>query len=198
VVSKPQTQYWTKHQRVPLGFGAVLAAMRATGNPQLDAYLVAAVSRGWTLVALGDALGITREGVRLRCLRFPGFVGEVPDVPEPPRRPIAHRPPRKRLLIKPEMAEKLREMQAVAATVNGGMATDHPARRVSEEFAATCADLVAQGVSVYTIAKAIGVTHNAIFFRLARHGYRQPAPSQSRFPYRNRKIGDPASTEVAA
>ncbi len=186
------TAYLIRYQVVPAGFGTTLAAMRAGGDPRLDAYLVAAVSRGWTLTALGDALGITREGVRLRCLKFPGFIGEVPDVPEAPRKPVAHRPPRRqRLLIKPEMAEKLRQMQAVAATVNGGMATDDPARRVSEEFAAICADLVAQGVSVYTIAKTLGVTDGAIFFRLARHGYRPPAPSQGRFPYRNRKIGDP-------
>ncbi|NUU25245.1 MAG: hypothetical protein HOV68_27640, partial [Streptomycetaceae bacterium] len=54
-----------------------------------------------------------------------------------------------------------------------------------------------QGITVYRLAKVLGVGHQSIYNRLARHGYRKPAPSQAGHRYRgttthgNRKQNEP-------
>lgn len=86
--------------------------------------------------------------------------------------------------VTPETAEELRAMHAIARTVNGNTPLDHPSRKTSVEFTEALAVLIEQGVTVYRLAKVLGVGHQAIYGRLARHGYRKPAPSQAGFHYR--------------
>lgn len=178
------------HKQAPVSgdFAALLRVMYEERHPRLPDILKLARLNGWNLQALAQPLGITREGVRLIVLKSTDLT-DLPDLPLPPQ-PSAPspRPPRKVLLIRPEVAGRLREMHAVSRRVNGGMDPDDPARRVSEEFSALLAQLVAQGVSVYRIAKVLGCEASGINARLARHGYRKPAPSQSQWQYRNRKV----------
>lgn len=186
-----------KNQRVPDAFAEALTTLAVTDPDRLDSLLLAANANGWTLTALAAPLGWTREWVRQRVARAEPAAG-LPDIPPPPRKVTAMPKPRRRLELKPELIDELREMQAVARTVNGAMASDHPARRVSEQLAAQLAAYVEQGVTVYYLAQMLGVTHNAIFFRLHRHGYRKPPPSvvgTQQETYKNRKVGSVLRTE---
>lgn len=198
-------------QKVPDDFAKTLRALaadatnggnlgRTEASVRLNAVLMMARTQGWTTSALAEALGISHQAVSKRANQ--GRVRkDIPDVPLPPRRrtPMPA-PPKRQLLIKPEIAERLREMQKIAETVNGATPDDDPRRAVSVEFTAALASLVEQGVTVYQIAKVLGINHNAVRSRLARHGYRKPAPSdpvylgrQSRGPYTRR----PRKTETA-
>lgn len=179
-----------KQQVLPPVFAELLRIMHAGEDPRLDAVMELAYANGWTLTAMASALGVTRERIRQRVARATGFV-DIP-VPLPPRHQTPPPPPDRRLRLKPELAEQLREMCAVASTVNGGMDVDDPARRVSERFSAQLAAYVEQGVSIYHLAQVLGVTFGAIRSRLVRHGYLPPAPSQAGKPqhiYLNRKVG---------
>jgi hypothetical protein len=79
-------------------------------------------------------------------------------------------------------------MYAVAKTVRGGTALDDPARITSLEFTAQLNALVEQGVTVYRLAKVLGVGHSTVYARLARHGYRNPSPSQAHSAYKGRTV----------
>lgn len=177
-------------QVLPDEFSAVLRSMRAEADPRYVATLAQAVRDGWTLTALGDALGITREGVRIRIVK--GYTEyptkDLPEIPRAPRRPTPTPKVRRRLLLNEEMAERLRSMQAVAVTVTGGTPVDSEKRRISEEFSAILADLVEQGVTANHIAQVLGLEPSGVYARLARHGYRKPSPSVEREVYRNEQV----------
>jgi transposase-like protein len=84
-------------------------------------------------------------------------------------------------------------MQKIARTVNGTVLSTDPRRRISLRLTDELAALVEEGFTVATIAKALGVDHNTVKYRLARHGYRELPPSQFRSRYRGR-----ARTEAAS
>lgn len=86
--------------------------------------------------------------------------------------------------ITPEVADELRAMHKIARTVNGNTPLDDPRRKTSIEFTAALQSLIEQGVTVYRLAKVLGVRHGTVYNRLARHGYRKPAPSQAHLAYR--------------
>jgi hypothetical protein len=177
-----------KEQTLPAEFASVLRTMRAEKDQRLSTVLAIARMNGWTYQAMGSALGVSRQAIQQAISRAELDVrGGVPEVPLPPRKPQSEaKPPRRRLLVNDELAERLREMQRVAATVNGVTPADAPERKISVEFTAQLHALTQQGVSVYHLADVLGVAHNAIRSRLARHGYRSSSPSQA-----ERYIGHP-------
>lgn len=183
---------------VPKDFAETLRALAAaaptgpTGSEltdaasRLDSVLMTAWLQGWTLSALAEPLGVSRQRVEDRVQRAKPRT-DLPPIPVLPRRPNpVRKPPRPRVLIKAELAVELRRMHAVARTVNGATPAGHRSRAVSVEFTAVLQSLIEQGVSVYTIAKALGVTQAAVWSRLARHGYRTPSPSQVAQTYTGR------------
>ena len=97
--------------------------------------------------------------------------------------------------ITDETAEELRAMHKIARTVNGNTPLDAPARKTNIEFTEALAVLIEQGVTVYRLAKVLGVGHQSINNRLARHGYRKPAPSQAGFHYRGTTTHPSRNTE---
>lgn len=86
--------------------------------------------------------------------------------------------------VTPEVADELRAMYAIARTVRGSTPLDDPKRQTSIEFTEALAVLVEQGVTVYRLAKVLGVRHSSVYARLARHGYRPASPSQVESGYR--------------
>lgn len=192
----PQSARPARKPVVTEPFRGLLREMREERDPRLPAVLHVANLNGWTLQSLGDAVGITREWVRrLIQSATPDESMDLPDVPMAPRAQVAApKQSKPRLRIKPEIADRLREMRRVAATVNGGTPADAPERRVSEELSAALDSLVRQGVTVYEIARTLGVTQGAIAGRLARHGYRTATPSQEKHRY----LGHPGETVNAA
>lgn len=92
--------------------------------------------------------------------------------------------------VTPEVAEELRAMYAIAKTVNGFTPLDDPRRQVGRDFTEALAVLVEQGVSVYRLAKVLGVRHSTVYARLARYGFRAPSPSLDGKTYRATTVSD--------
>ena len=175
-------------QTLPADFAALLVRMREDNDPRLAMVLNLTKLNGWTHQSMADALGISRQAVQQKIAKAESSVaGRIPDVPLPPRKlqPEA-KPPRRRLLVNDELAERLREMQRVASTVNGATPAEAPERQVSVEFSAHLHALVEQGVSMKHLAKVLGVRYNAVRSRLARQGYMSGPPSQSHVQYLGR------------
>lgn len=140
---------------------------------------------GYTLQEIASVIGVSRERVRQRLQHRFSFV-DLPPVPIRLQAPVEPPVLKKRIRLSEETIERLREMHQIARTINGGTRSNDPRRQVAEDFTATLAQLVGQGVTVYSIAKALGTQHNAINSRLARYGYRKPTPSTANQIYQGR------------
>lgn len=178
------------NQKLPDDFAALLLRFAAEeSRERMDSLLANAKTNGWSLAALAEPFDCSREWIRLRVKRSRPMAG-LPPIPLPPRIPTPMPVPDRRLRLRGDQVTELREMAAVASTVNGALEPGHPARRVSEQFTAQLAAYVKQGITAYYLGQVLGVTANAITFRLARHGYRAPNPSQASAAYLNRKVGE--------
>lgn len=137
-------------------------------NDALNNYIAALRQAGWTLAAIGEGMGVTREAVRLRQLR----ATRIDTHSHIPAVPVRIKPTKKpRPVIPPTTLALLLELKAQAMQVNGVTALDSPLRVASERYSELLAEQVLAGVSIYRIARQLGVTHLAIRARLARHGY---------------------------
>jgi transcriptional regulator with XRE-family HTH domain len=172
----------TQHQTLP--FIATAAVNIIEDAPTRAAYVKALRMKGWTLQAIAGALGVTRERVRqientaspsllVHVLSNPGNFPlpelETKEVEIPDNTPVVpSEVTLKRLLELQPFAQKVRWDQA-----------EH--RAAAEEYTALLwhAHSV-EGVTIYRLAKCIGVTHGAIRFRLARYGYLQPKTAKSK------------------
>ena len=172
----------TQHQTLP--FIATTAVNLVEDAPTRAAYVKALRMKGWTLQAIASALGVTRERIRqIENTASPSLLvhilsnpGNFP-VPELEMREVEVADP---TLIVPSEAtlKRLLELQPSAQKVRW----DHAEHRaVAEEYTALLwhAHSV-EGVTIYRLAKCIGVTHGAIRFRLARYGYIQPITGKSK------------------
>lgn len=159
-----------------------------------SAYIKLLRANGWTLAAVGEPLGWTREAVRLRESRAKFMLG-TPPVPLPPRERVIHTPPKVRQLrVRPEVAEELRSLTERASLCRATKDPEHPNRRASIELTATLAALKEQGVTVAELARCCGRSHLAIRLRLARHGYCEVSPSQAQVPFGSRQREEPVAS----
>ncbi len=86
-------------QTVPEPLATELRRMRTDHDARFGATLYSANRNGWTLTALGNALGVTREAIRARLARpytpYPSTA--LPHIPLPPQRTVGEhagrRPP---------------------------------------------------------------------------------------------------------
>lgn len=175
-----------KDLTVPDDFADTLRALHASDPQRLPSVLLAARAEGWTLKALAAPLGMSGEWVRLQAL-----VGDphanMQGIPPLPCRPVVERPPAKvQKFVDPTVAARLLEMYEIAKTVTGGTPVDDPKRAVTVEFTTQLQALVDDGVTVYRIAKTLGITHSAIYQRLARHGHRKLSATTSLSGYKGR------------
>lgn len=145
--------------------------LRDLNRPDRDAYLHLLRALGWTLRSLAEAADLTRERVRqlLEQPTDPAVVRRVSALPLPflPERPVPAR--RTRPDVSPATLARLRELQPAAQAVRSHAKRN---RLEAEEYTALLDHAVrVEGVSVYRLAQCLGVTHNAIRFRLMRYGY---------------------------
>lgn len=146
------------------------------------AYATTLRRAGWTLQSVSELFGWTRERVR----QVANATGEVTArtlvehyglaVPELPMRP--KRVPPTYVEPSPETLARLLELKPMAMSVR----SNSPKFRVeAEEYTRLLnhAHLV-EGVTLYRLAKRLGVTHGAIRFRLARYGYKLPKNASSK------------------
>ena len=133
-------------------------------------YIHALSKAGWTGTAIARACKLSREGVRqiLRDTKQEGELAPTMSVPEAPKHP--KREPITFTEPTPEMLSRLKELQPIASKVR----SNSPRYRAeAEEFSFLLNEATQQGVTVYRLAKLLGITPSAIAFRLVRYGYRK-------------------------
>jgi transcriptional regulator with XRE-family HTH domain len=172
----------TQHQTLP--FIATAAVNIVEDLPTRAAYVKALRMKGWTLQAIAGALGVTRERIRqIEAKASPSLLvyvlsnpGNFP-VPELETKEVEV--PDTTPVVPSEVTlKRLLELKPFAQQVRWDQA-EH--RAAGEEYTALLwhAHSV-EGVTIYRLAKCIGVTHGAIRFRLARYGYIQPITAKSK------------------
>jgi len=128
---------------------------------------------GWSLESIGQAIGVTREMVRLivKELNKTSFT-LLPTVSHlvVPKRVRYEKVTLKRKPLDPAVTARLKELHA-RATLLRGKSTEN--RTEAEEFTRLIHEQTLLGVSTYTIAKELGLTIGAINLRLIRYGYKK-------------------------
>lgn len=155
---------------LPAKVARLLKTLRAQGNlDELGAVIRAAHDVGWTYATLGHAAGFSRE--RARQLSLTGGVTDV-SVPAPPPRGRKPKPRPAKPTLSDDEAAELRAMAEQARTVNGVTRPDDPRRAISASLTARLVDLVKQGYPVPHLATALGISTNAVYFRLYQGGHK--------------------------
>ena len=172
----------TQHQTLP--FVTTTALNLIEDKDMRAAYIYVLRMKGWKLQAIADALGLTRERIRqietkaspalaLHVLADPGSF----PVPELDTVEIEVLAPPVYIEPSPEALARLLELKPLAEKVR----YDHlQYRKEAEEYSALIWHLYSvDGVTLYRLAKRLGVTHGALRFRLARYGYLLPKTGKS-------------------
>lgn len=146
-----------------------------TDGDERNEYIRQLRVKGWTLQSIATACGISRERIRqiAEMESVPGIrLGEDFIVPNPPTYPEKT----KREYVEPseEILARLLELQPLVQQVR----SHSPRYRAeAEEYTRLLNQAHSvDGVTLYRLAKRLGVSHGAIRFRLARYGYK-PAPN---------------------
>ena len=146
-------------------------------NDHRDTLIRSLRSAGWTLEAISAASNITRERVRQIALApTPSGLTVPVEIPEPPVKQEKAKP----VYIEPtpETLNRLLELQPYAQLVRSN---GKKYRAEAEEYTALLNHAhVNEGVTLYRLAKRLGVTHGALRFRLVRYGYKQPVTATSK------------------
>lgn len=128
---------------------------------------------GWSLESIGQAIGVTREMIRLIVQKLDQtpfhLLPSVARYPVP-KRVLAKKITYKKTLIEPEALQLLKELHATATLLRG---KSNKNRTEAEEFTRLIHEQTLLGVSTYTLAKELGLTVGAINLRLVRYGYRE-------------------------
>jgi hypothetical protein len=170
------TKYVKKNQQVPKHIADFFKA--TTDAPTRDYLIRELCYKHWTYEAVATACGITRERVRQIYTSEPvtGYMPIPFEIPEPPLRPERSKP----VYIEPTPAtlKRLLELQPYAQLVrSNGKAYREEAEEYTKllNYAHTV-----EGVTLYRLAKRLGVTHGALRFRLVRYGYKKPVTATSK------------------
>jgi len=169
----PQRQ----HLKLPDVVTTALGLIPVKERELRAAYVYALRIKGWTLQAVADSLGVTRERIRqLETSASPEMVylvqqapGSYP-VPELPTEVIKVRVGYQHIDPKPETLARLKELQPIAQSIRW----DHSKGRAeAEEYTALLWKAhTEEGVTVYRLAQLLGITYSAIQFRFTRYGYK--------------------------
>lgn len=140
-----------------------------------NSYAAALRAAGWTLSAIAEASGISRERVRqVIGNHAPKAAGPVPT---PPLRPTPQGP---KEYAKPDPAKlaRLLDLKPLARKVTGSSKNN---RQAGEDYTKLIADVhLNDGVPLYRLAKYLDVTAGALRSRLVRYEYIQPKGGKSK------------------
>ena len=166
--------YVKKHQTLPSNIKeAFNSALDSDFRDQLIRELRGI---GWTLESIATASGITRERVRQISMTPASSVTIDFPIPLPPLKPVKPKP----VYVEPtpETLARLLELQPLAQQVRSN---GKKYREEAEEYTALLNHAhVNEGVTLYRLAKRLGVTHGALRFRLVRYGYKTPVNATSK------------------
>lgn len=153
-----------------------------------DIYISVLREKGWTLQSIADAyekatkIPMTRERVRQICLKelsdidFRIFKSLSAPIPELPMHPVKE--PKIFKKLSPETVKQLLELQKSAQLVRS---SSQKYRKEAEEYTSLLWENHTKGgVSLYSMARQLGITHGAIRFRLIRYGYKKSNKSDNK------------------
>jgi len=173
-----EKNYIKKNQRLPQ---EIKEAFRSMTNVQRDQLIVELVNSSWTYEAVANASGLTRERVRQIANASKALAKEFNfdldiEIPEPPVK--EERPKPQYIEPHPDTLKRLLELQPYAQQVRSN-GTKY--REEAEEYTALLNHAhTVEGVTLYRLAKRLGVTHGALRFRLVRYGYKKPITATSK------------------
>jgi hypothetical protein len=174
-MSTEEKNYVKKNQQLPDYVSE--AFEHVAGNSARRDYLIREL-RGaeWTLEAIANASGITRERVRQISASDSPQESFAVEIPEPPVHTVKAKP----VYIEPspEILKRLLELQPYAQMVRSN---GKKYREEAEEYTKLLNHAhTVEGVTLYRLAKRLGVTHGALRFRLVRYGYNTPVTATSK------------------
>jgi lambda repressor-like predicted transcriptional regulator len=140
-----------------------------------DDYVRNLRSAGWTLQAISDAIGVSRERVRQICEMPQSGTGVAESMPVPTP-PIVE--PRTKKVYKdpsPELVAQILALQPKAQQVRSNSSRF---RAEAEEYTRLVNQARLEGTSIYRLSNILGLSPSALRFRLTRYGY-MPAPNES-------------------
>lgn len=131
------------------------------------AYVKRLCIAGWTYQSIADVFGVTRQAIEQYLKKVDVISDDVNalPIPEVPTEPIYQV---KRKEVTDDVLNELKELHAKAKLVRG---KGKQYRKEAELFTKLAWEQTQQGVSVYSLAKSLGVTHGALLFRFVRYGY---------------------------
>jgi len=138
------------------------------------AYAKRLVDNGWTFNSIATPLGITRQAIEsyvkphLKNSYKPEALELVKDLPIPqvPTKPIMKS---QMVEANAEVVARLKELHAKAKLVRGKGQNN---RAEANELTRLLWEQHQQGISVYSLAKSLGVTPSSLQFRFVRYGYK--------------------------
>ena len=149
-----------------------------------DTYIRALRERGWTLDQVAHASGLTRVDVR-RIESKTDLSGALDLVargyplPEPATMVTRTGRPSPRGSAPDPSSETLSRLRTLKPLAELVRSSSPRFRAEAEEYTALLNHAIQEeGTTVYRLAKLLGVTHGALYFRLTRYGYRTTPAAQ--------------------
>lgn len=174
-----EKKYIKKNQQLPETIKK--AFKKVSDNTERDYLIKQLVDANWTYEAISNASGLTRERIRQIANAFEDLAKEFNfdlsvEIPEPPIKPERSKP--EYIEPSPETLARLLELQPYAQLVR---ANGQKYRAEAEEYTALLNHAhTVEGVTLYRLAKRLGVTHGALRFRLVRYGYKKAVTATSK------------------
>jgi len=169
----------TQGQVLPSHVADVLKSLEKDDTLVRNSYLAALRYKGWTLQSIADAVGLSRERIRqIETSTSMDLVEQIEMFPEQFPLPEIPTITETRVVYEafepnPETLARLKELQPYAQLVR----SHSPKYRAeAEEYAKLLWKAHnEENVTLYHLAKCLGVTHGALRFRLVRYGYMTPS-----------------------
>lgn len=170
-----------------------LQSLAAMGNTdEYIALLKSCYAAGWSLVEIGNTVGVTRERIRQLITRSVpvSMLSEVEVKPPYPKKAFVPRPPKKtvRELVSDSDLKKMRKLYLISRHTNGATPVGDIRRTAGDELCQMALRVIEEtGVSVSSLSRAIGGSEQTLRSRLGRRGLAELPPSQKSSTYKNRQ-----------
>jgi hypothetical protein len=174
-------KYIKKNQRLPEEIHKVFERMN--DNHKRNSLIKQLADNHWTYEAISNASGLTRERIRQIANATSKLAEEFDfqfilpfEIPQPPVKTEKAKP--EYIEPHPETLKRLLELQPYAQQVRSN---GKRYREEAEEYTALLNHAhTVENVTLYRLAKRLGVTHGALRFRLVRYGYKKPVTATSK------------------
>jgi hypothetical protein len=165
--------------KLPLETRILLASI--SNSETRDDYVRSLRRAGWTLQAISESISVSRERVRQICEMADSGMNLSQNLPVPNPPQVETKEKKKYIEPSPELLARALELQPYARQVRS---SGKRFRAEAEEYTRLINQAMMEGVTLYRLAKRLGVTHGALRFRLTRYGYIEPPKGSTSVVYR--------------